>query len=209
MIYRRFGYLQARILLYKQDELKSLEHKLEDTDRIDRNLRPELLRSRDAQQSQEIEVAKEYRRELMYEIEQKFKEYGEFRRPVYEEQELTRGMNQPAGLLTTARDLAAFNPPPEYSYKNIKNYYRREIPVIYEDSHIYYKEDLVTLKPGREHSWLDSFVERILQKMASNETIYVSTLVTEEGRKKRFSTDWTTRYSTFSLLPYGSIPPPV
>ena len=29
---------------------------------------------------------------------------------------------------------------------------------------IYEKEDLVTLRPGREHAWLDSILERVLQK---------------------------------------------
>ena len=33
MIYRRFGYLYARLLLYKQDELRAFEKRL---DRIDR-----------------------------------------------------------------------------------------------------------------------------------------------------------------------------
>ena len=29
---------------------------------------------------------------------------------------------------------------------------------------VYEKEDIVTLRPGRENAWLDGFVERILHK---------------------------------------------
>ena len=32
-----------------------------------------------------------------------------------------------------------------------------------ESSFIYEKEDLVTLRPGREHAWLDTLLERILR----------------------------------------------
>ena len=32
-----------------------------------------------------------------------------------------------------------------------------------ESEFIYEKEDLVTLRPGREHAWLDGALERILQ----------------------------------------------
>lgn len=32
-----------------------------------------------------------------------------------------------------------------------------------ESGFIYEKEDLVTLRPGREHAWLDSIIERALQ----------------------------------------------
>ncbi len=32
-----------------------------------------------------------------------------------------------------------------------------------EHSFIYRKEDLVTLRPGREHAWLDSSVKRLLK----------------------------------------------
>lgn len=37
-------------------------------------------------------------------------------------------------------------------------------PVYDEDAEfIDHKEDLVTLRPGREHAWLDASVERVLQ----------------------------------------------
>ena len=32
-----------------------------------------------------------------------------------------------------------------------------------ESEFVYEKEDLITIRPGREHAWLDSIIERILQ----------------------------------------------
>jgi hypothetical protein len=32
-----------------------------------------------------------------------------------------------------------------------------------EGSFIYRKEDLITLRPGREHAWLDTGVEKVLR----------------------------------------------
>ena len=32
-----------------------------------------------------------------------------------------------------------------------------------ESGFIYEKEDLITLRPGKEHAWLDGIIERILQ----------------------------------------------
>jgi hypothetical protein len=34
-----------------------------------------------------------------------------------------------------------------------------------EQSWVQWKEDLVTLRPGREHAWLDSIIEHILRWM--------------------------------------------
>lgn len=47
MLYRRFGFLQARILLYKQDELRALEKKLDDMDERDAKTRAKKLKSRE------------------------------------------------------------------------------------------------------------------------------------------------------------------
>jgi hypothetical protein len=71
MIYRRFGYVQGRLLLEKQDELRKLEEKLDKYDKqvektCSTNLMTRDLPSNDA----------ESRKELMDKLEQKFCEYG-------------------------------------------------------------------------------------------------------------------------------------
>jgi hypothetical protein len=76
MLYRRFGYLQARILLHKQDELRALETKLDRLDEKDNehNDTKKYLKSRDIDDKR-----KDSRRKaLLREIETTFKEYGTF-----------------------------------------------------------------------------------------------------------------------------------
>jgi hypothetical protein len=68
MLYRRFGFLQARLLLNKQDQLRALEEQL---DEIDRGDDEEYLTSRDMDDADERPRSK-----LLKKIETKFKEYG-------------------------------------------------------------------------------------------------------------------------------------
>jgi hypothetical protein len=71
MLYRKFGYLQARILLHKQDELRELEKDLDRLDKVDQGKDPSLLKSREKD-----DVANGRRKKLLYDIEGKFTEYG-------------------------------------------------------------------------------------------------------------------------------------
>ena len=68
MLYRRFGFLQARLLLNKQDQLRALEQQL---DQIDSSDEEEYLTSRDNDEADERPRTKLLRR-----IETNFKEYG-------------------------------------------------------------------------------------------------------------------------------------
>lgn len=68
MIYRRYGYLQSRILLEKQDELRLLEEQLDKLDCSEMHDEPDKLFMRAAQG--------EVRKGLLNQIESKFCEYG-------------------------------------------------------------------------------------------------------------------------------------
>lgn len=72
MLYRRFSYIQSRLLLYKQDELRQLETKLDRMDAQDLIDQPRILKSRERD---DIRVGK--RKHLLSDIEVKFTEYGE------------------------------------------------------------------------------------------------------------------------------------
>lgn len=75
MLYRRFGYLQARLLLDKQDDLRRLEARLDKLDkRVAQGDCPEDLSTRDLE-PEDASV----RKKLMDEIEVRFCEYGELR----------------------------------------------------------------------------------------------------------------------------------
>jgi hypothetical protein len=68
MLYRRFGYLQSRLLLEKQDELRVLEEKLDKMDEHDFDDDTYQLTTREGQSDERIA--------LKQEAEVKFKEYG-------------------------------------------------------------------------------------------------------------------------------------
>ena len=68
MLYRRFGYLQARVLLQKQDEMRALEDELDELDDADEE---------DFSKLYQRETQGEMRKKLLDRIETKFCEYGE------------------------------------------------------------------------------------------------------------------------------------
>ncbi len=71
MLYRRFGFLQSRVLLYKQDELRELEEQLDKMDQRDSKSRPKKLKSRERDDAEN-----EDRRNLIQNITKAFQEYG-------------------------------------------------------------------------------------------------------------------------------------
>jgi hypothetical protein len=72
MLYRRFGYLQSRLLLDKQAELNELERRLDALDsEVASGPQPGDLTTRDLMEEDAAE-----RKELMDEIEARFCEYG-------------------------------------------------------------------------------------------------------------------------------------
>ena len=72
MIYRRFGYLQARLLLEKQDQLRRLEWDLDLMDEEDKRAQPRSLITFETADAGKAQV----RQELMQKIEEKFRDYG-------------------------------------------------------------------------------------------------------------------------------------
>jgi len=55
--------------------------------------------------------------------------------------------------------------PSESEYNSVQNYIHAMQPLVQEEqSWIQCKEDLITLRPGREHAWLDTTVEHILRR---------------------------------------------
>jgi hypothetical protein len=71
MLYRKFSYLHARLLLSKQDELRELEKDLDRLDKVDQGKDPSLLKSREKD-----DATSGRRKKLLSEIERKFTEYG-------------------------------------------------------------------------------------------------------------------------------------
>lgn len=72
MIYRRFGYLQSRLLLEKQEHLRQLEEELENLDEEDREAESRNLITMENYDTEQYKQ----RRELMQRIGCQFREYG-------------------------------------------------------------------------------------------------------------------------------------
>ena len=84
------------------------------------------------------------RTDLLAAIEEKILEYGK--------------------LLTQANQLQGLNTPTDRDHMNLSNYFWNEAPVVEQDQGwLLQKEDLVTIRAGREHAWLDAAVESFLR----------------------------------------------
>ena len=58
----------------------------------------------------------------------------------------------------------SFNRPGKAEHQSVLNYIEGETPVDEKESaYVYCKEDLITLRPGREHAWLDRSIEKFLK----------------------------------------------
>lgn len=58
----------------------------------------------------------------------------------------------------------AFHRPSASEHRSVVTYVRNECPVDEKESeYVYCKEDLITLRPGRENAWLDRSIEKLLK----------------------------------------------
>ncbi|KAJ9621546.1 hypothetical protein H2203_007033 [Taxawa tesnikishii (nom. ined.)] len=161
MLYRRFGYLQARLLLDLQDEMRQLEEQLDAMDRKDEAEHLERLLTRALPEKDAAQ-----RRELLAKIKLKFCEYST--------------------VLTAAQQLMAFKRPSASEYRSVVNYLDNEKPVTDDErSYILHREDLVTLRPGREHAWLDRSIENVLHLLHRRPFLWVHTLFSSEETRKK------------------------
>lgn len=79
MVYRRFGFLHARLLLQKQDELKKIEWELDLMDKCDWEDGEDArvgLRSRDVDEARTLDPGLETRKKLLARAEKLVNEYG-------------------------------------------------------------------------------------------------------------------------------------
>lgn len=165
MIYRRFGFLHARLLLNKQDELRELEEELRDADERDKKgdaRAQKCLQSRSKDNSRGLpEGWERSRQELLVIIEKKVMEYGRNEQSCQISRDTYFGKD---ALLLQAQQLVSLNRPADRDHTSVINFLQNRNPLFEsEQSFIYEKEDLITLRPGRETAFLDAFVERMLK----------------------------------------------
>ncbi|KAI9867426.1 MAG: hypothetical protein M1813_008984 [Trichoglossum hirsutum] len=145
MIYRSFSYLHARCLLYIQDELASMERDLDELDEGDEADEDEGVRMRLRSRGREDWVVGE-RVTLVRSIKAKLDEYDD--------------------LLFKAKKLTSFQRPSHRDYKSVRTWFYNEEPLVRrEQAYIECKEDLVTLRNGRECAGFDGWVEGLVRML--------------------------------------------
>lgn len=71
-----------------------------------------------------------------------------------------------ANILKAAHRIMAFNRSSASEYESVSHYLDNNKPIHKrERSYIKHREDLVTLRPGREHAWLDRSIEGLLHML--------------------------------------------
>ena len=70
-----------------------------------------------------------------------------------------------AELLLKAQQLKAMDRPSGRDYRSVLSFMENDGGQLFEEdmAFIYEKEDLITLRPGREYAWLDGVLERTLK----------------------------------------------
>ncbi|OMP87786.1 hypothetical protein BK809_0007876 [Diplodia seriata] len=139
MMYRRFGWIQARLLLRKQKEISDMEKDLEVQDGFPVSGGP----------TDAHEATCQHKEDLLEALESKFTEYSR--------------------LLGAAREMMRMQRPSTSEYRNLRHYFGNNADEIdsLEDDWSLHQEDIVTLRPGREHAWLDVVLEKLLQSTRS------------------------------------------
>ncbi|TGO35311.1 hypothetical protein BHYA_0163g00260 [Botrytis hyacinthi] len=179
-IYRRFGYLHSRLLLRKQDEIRRLEMELDELDDLDEaEDAPDKRRAR----SRNADVAAERnelaedptlrtRTKVLDEIEAKLAAYGEH-------SQLTTIKNLCTNLcildelLLRSQHVNGMNRPADSDYRSVERYIFDKKPLVDEEQgFIYEKNDLITLREGREGAYLDTMTES-----KSRKDIFVTSLL--------------------------------
>ncbi|ORY09326.1 hypothetical protein BCR34DRAFT_568705 [Clohesyomyces aquaticus] len=161
-IYRRFGYIQSRLLLNKQEELRRLEVELERMDLM--------INYKNKNAFSTIDMSgdlAELHKSLLSDMELKFCSY--------------------ANLLNASHQMLGFPKPAETDRQNVGRYIYNRKPLIQEEaSWIQHKEDLITIRAGRENGWLDGVVEGILKVLHCK---FIDFLFRSEDTRKKAEID--------------------
>ena len=137
-LYRSFGYVRSRILLYVQDEVSELESQLIALDSEDQMNEPYHLASR---RWDEMQNSK--RQEIMSQLKLKLKEYDD--------------------LILRDHQILKIDRPSRKAHRSYFNYIWNEKPLCEEEfAFIYHRSDMLSLRTDAENSWLEPFVEPLL-----------------------------------------------
>ncbi|KAL9117343.1 MAG: hypothetical protein Q9187_006120 [Circinaria calcarea] len=147
-IYRRFEPVYSRLLLHTQDEMSRLEaklHAMDKTDFAEDNGNYLMSCTEDAARGPLPRGWTESRGQLLERMKKVSIDY--------------------ADLLLKTKQLKALDMPSKRDYRSVLHFMENRGGQLFqeESAFIYHKADLVSLRPGRDHGWLDGKIERALQ----------------------------------------------
>lgn len=182
LLYRGFGYLHCRLLSSLQYEVESLETELDqlddwemkkgDRDRLTCKETDNLYASNEKFPKGFQLKFKRTRPEVLEELRQKLMHYGPFfPQHALRLYRLTWFLIDEALLKT--REVSSLQRPSRKDYKSVKSWFMNHEPVVQgEWKHLLRKEDVITLRTGRECAGFDGFVEYVLQYLDACLTRY-------------------------------------
>jgi hypothetical protein len=151
------------VILDRQDELRCLEENLEEIDLEDHGTSRKTSRKDDLDHADSLGKGLGARARLVQTIRKKLVNYGEILPPT----QATNAQSLVDKLLVKARELNAFQRPSKRDYRSFRTWFWNKNPLRYEleEQFIKRKEDLISLRHGREWSGFDGFIESCVRKM--------------------------------------------
>jgi hypothetical protein len=145
--YRAFNYLHSRTLLHKQRALEILEQELDDLDEMDAC----------------NETGKRKLKDCDYDKKISYKKSGRCREDVFND--VHKALIEYDELMLKAKEILALPKPSKRDYRNVRAFFYNTKPLVEGQSiFIERKEDVISLRTGREWTNFDSFVESSLKK---------------------------------------------
>lgn len=163
-LYRSFKYLHARVILELQYDIQNLERDLAELDLIDSDNgdRRRLMSITADKRQAKREGRSRKRGELIDQIQEKLIKYGNTPTIIMMAILLTIKDE----MLMKARELNAFQEPSDRDYRSVRAWFFNEKPLanMGEESFIKQREDIISLRHGREWTLFHYLVESLLRK---------------------------------------------
>ncbi|GAB1736832.1 hypothetical protein NU219Hw_g8860t1 [Hortaea werneckii] len=148
--YRGFKYLHSRVLSNLQYEIQQLEDELDRLDNWDHDHQDQERRLVCLENDILYQHCDQFPEEFQLEFERT--------RP-----EVLTDLRPPDELILKTREMTLLQRPSTKYYRSVRSWFANHAPLIHgEAQYLKHKEDIVTLRPGRECAGFDGFVERML-----------------------------------------------
>ncbi|KAI6905596.1 hypothetical protein KC318_g7606 [Hortaea werneckii] len=148
--YRGFKYLHSRVLSCLQYEIQQLEDELDRLDKWDDDQEDKERRLICLENDMLYQGCDQFPEEFQLEFERA--------RP-----EVLAELRPPDELMLKTREITLLQRPSTKDYRSVRSWFANHAPLVHgEAQYLKCREDIITLRPGRECAGFDGFVERML-----------------------------------------------